>query len=152
MKLTPLWAGPGRSTQPADLAATLAFVVGGGLIVWSGAIHLDLWNSGYRSIATIGNLFMAQFVGGLLVGLLVIAVRRVWAAIVGLGFALSTIGGFLLSVRYGLFSFKDSWDAPFAKEAFALELSIVVVMAVAGALCLVRSAPSMRPTPVGTSS
>ncbi len=154
MNLAPLWSGPGGSRRPTDLAATLAFVVGGGLVIWSGAIHLDLWDSGYRSIATIGNLFMAQFIGGLLVGLLVIAVRRVWVALVGIGFGLSTMVGFLITVMHGLFGFKESWDAPFATQAFAIEVSIVVVLTIAGALCLARSAPAATPTttPVGTPS
>jgi hypothetical protein len=151
MKLQRLRAGPGLSRHPRDLAATLTFVVGAALIIWSASIHLDLWNQGYRSIATIGPLFLLQFIGGLVVGLLVLAVRNVWAALVGIGFGLSTVGGFLLSVTMGLFKFKDSWDAPFAKEAFVLEISIVIVLAIAGALCLVRSAPAAAsPTPVAT--
>jgi hypothetical protein len=152
MKRNWLWAGPGRSRQPRDLATTLAFVLGGALIVWSASIHLDLWNSGYRSIATIGTLFLLQFIGGVILGLLVMAARSVWAALIGIGFGLSTIGGFLLSVTTGLFNFKESWAAPFAKQAFALEVSIVVVLTIAGALCLERSAPAATsPTPVATS-
>jgi hypothetical protein len=153
MKLHRLREGPGLSRQPRDLASTLAFVVGGVLIIWSASIHLYLWNSGYRSIATIGTLFLLQFIGGLIAGLLVIGARRVWAALIGIGFGLSTIGGFLLSVTTGLFNFKESWAAPFAKEAFALEISIVIVLTIAGALCLVRSAPAATsPTPVATTS
>jgi hypothetical protein len=153
MKLDRLWLGPRGSRQPTDLAATLAFVLGAALIIWSGSIHLDLWNSGYRNIGTIGTLFMLQFIGGLVVGLVVLVARRVWAALVGIGFGLSTIGGFLLSVTHGLFGFKDSWAAPFAKEAFAVEISIVVVLTIAGALCLARSAPAATiTTPVATPS
>ena len=71
-----------------------------------------------------------------------------------MGFSLSTIGGFLISVDHGLFGFKDSWDAPFGKQAFGIELSIVVVLALAGALCLAGSASSQttRATPAGSSS
>jgi hypothetical protein len=77
----------------------------------------------------------------------------VWSALVGIGFGLSTMAGFLLSVTHGLFGFKDSWAAPFATEAFALEMSIVATLAIAGALGLARSAPAAtRTTPVATTS
>jgi hypothetical protein len=145
MRISFLWAGPGRSTRPAALAATLAFVAGSALVLWSAAVHLDLWDSGYRSIATIGPLFLLQSIGGIVLGLLILAVRRVWAALLGIGFALSTLAGFLVSVAHGLFGFRDSWDAPFAQEAFVLEIAIVVVLLFAGALCLAQSAPASTP-------
>src|SRR6266550_73241 len=31
-------------------------------------VHLDLWVQGFRSIATIGPLFMLNFVGGMIIG------------------------------------------------------------------------------------
>lgn len=129
--------GPSQESTPAGLAAVAAFVAGGLLIIWSSYIHFHLWQSlGYRHIATIGPLFLLQSVGGLLLGLVVIGARRVWAALLGAGFAISTMVGFLFSVEYGLFGFKDTWSAPFAHEAFALEVGILGLCAVAGALCL----------------
>ena len=109
---------------------------------------------GYRSIATIGPLFLLQSIAGLVIGLGVVAVRRLWAAVIGIGFALTTIAGFLLSVAHGLFGFKDSWLAPFAKQAFAIEILAVVVLIAAAALCLAGSAPHARAgsTPAGTAT
>jgi hypothetical protein len=148
--------GPGRSRRPLDLAATAVFVLGGVLIVWSAFIHFHLWDEtdGYRSIPTIGPLFLLQSIAGLVVGIGVVAVRRLWAALVGIGFVVSTLVGFLLSVAVGLFGFKDSWLAPFAKEAFTVELLTVVVLIAAAALCLVGSAPRARAgtTPAGTAT
>jgi len=62
----------------------------------------------------------------------------VWVAIGGIGFAVSTMAGFLLSVLLpnGLFNFKESWLAPFAKQAFGIEIATAVVLVVAAALCL----------------
>jgi hypothetical protein len=153
MKTAPLWSGPRRSTRPVDLAATTALVVGGALIIWSSAVHFHLWESvGYKQIPTIGPLFLLQSIGGLVIGLAVLAFRQVWAALLGFGFALSTLGGFLLSVTHGLFGFTETWQAPFAMEAFAIELTIAVVLAIAAALCLAGSAPSRagRVTPLGS--
>jgi hypothetical protein len=120
------------------------------LLVWSAYI---LWfePGGYRSIPTIGPLFLLQSIAGLVIGVAAVAVRRLWVAAVGTGFALLTVGGFLVTVAHGLFGFKDSWQAPFATEAFDVAAA---VLALAAALCLIRSAPRVRSgsTPAGATS
>ncbi len=138
--------GPGRSRRPVDLGATAAFAAGGLLLVWSAYIHFHLWHEpgGYRSIPTIGPLFLLQSIAGLVIGIAVVAARRLWAALIGIGFALATMAGFLISVAHGLFGFKDSWVAPFAKEAFTIEVVAAVVLVIAAALCLIGSAPRVR--------
>jgi len=151
-----LLRGPRLSRRPLDLVATAAFVAGGALLVTSAAIHFHLWaeTDGYRSIPTIGPLFLLQSIAGLVIGVGVVVVRRLWAAVIGVGFAVATVGGFLLSVSNGLFGFKDSWLAPFAKEAFVVEVAAAGVLALAGVLCLVGSAPRARAgsTPAGTAT
>jgi hypothetical protein len=136
------------------VAADAAFLAGGLLIVWSASIHFHLWDeaNGYRSIPTIGWLFLLQSIAGLVLGVGVVVVRRVWAAVLGVGFALATIGGFLLSVVHGLFGFQDSWLAPFATQAFAIEVAAAAVLCLAAALSLVGSAPGVRTgnSPAGT--
>ena len=54
-------------------------VAGAGLLITTGAIHLDLYLTGYRTIPTIGWLFLL----------------------------LATLGGYLLSVWTGLFGFRE---------------------------------------------
>jgi hypothetical protein len=148
-----LLRGPGRDRRPAGLAATACFLAGGVLLVWSAYVHFHLWGEtdGYRSIPTIGPLFLLQSIAGLVIGLGIIAVRRVWAAVVGVGFALATIGGFLISVAYGLFGFKDSWLAPYAKEAFVVEVIAAVLLVAAASLSLAQSVPRAQtgPSPAG---
>jgi plastocyanin len=136
-----LQVGPPSDRQGAKWAATAAFAAGGLLIIWSSFIHLHLWQTlGYRHITTIGPLFLLQSIGGFLLGLVIIAAPRVWAALLGAGFAVATMVGFFISVEHGLFGFKDTWSAPFAHEAFALELAIIGVCVIAGTLCLMGSA------------
>ena len=136
-----LQVGPPSDRNGAKWAATAAFAAGGLLIIWSSYIHFHLWQSlGYRHITTIGPLFLLQSIGGFLLGLVIIAARRVWAALLGVGFAVATMVGFFISVEHGLFGFKDTWSAPFAHEAFALELAIIGVCVIAGTLCLMGSA------------
>jgi hypothetical protein len=145
--------GPGRPRRALDWAATGAFVIGGLLLVWSAYVHYHLWSepNGYKLIPTIGNLFLAQWAAGFVVGVGAMVVRRLWAAVIGIGLALTTLTGFLISVVHGLFGFQDSWLAPFAKQSFWLEVAAVVVLGVAGALSLAGSAShtAAEPAPVG---
>jgi predicted lipoprotein with Yx(FWY)xxD motif len=82
-------------------------LAGAGLLAATGAIHLDLYLTGYRSIPTIGWLFLLQVISafGLAAAVLVSRSRLVTAA--GTGFALATLGGYLLSLWVGLFGFKE---------------------------------------------
>jgi predicted lipoprotein with Yx(FWY)xxD motif len=88
-------------------------VAGSGLLIAAGAIHLDLYLTGYRTIPTIGWLFLLQVIAafGLGLGVLAISGRHViasrLAAAGGAGFALATLAGYLLSVWTGLFGFKE---------------------------------------------
>jgi hypothetical protein len=83
--------------NPTGATATAAFVVGGFLIIWLSYIHFHLWQSvGDRHIPTTGALFLVQSIAGLVLGPLVIAVRRVWAAALDAGFAVATMVGFLV--------------------------------------------------------
>jgi predicted lipoprotein with Yx(FWY)xxD motif len=88
-------------------------VVGSGLLIATGAIHLDLYLTGYRTIPTIGWLFLLQVIAAFGLGLAVLAIPRRLVlpgrltAAAGAGFALATLGGYLLSVWIGLFGFKE---------------------------------------------
>ena len=82
-------------------------LAGGGLLVATGAIHLDLYLTGYRSIPTIGWLFLLQVIAAFGLGVVVLATGHWLAAAAGAGFALSTLGGYLLSLWIGLFGFTE---------------------------------------------
>src|SRR5437667_12467073 len=101
--------GGGQRQRPVPrtrvrLALRLA---GGGLLIATGAIHLDLYLTGYRSIPAIGWLFLLQVIAafGLALAVLVIPSRLVAAA--AAVFPLATLGGYLLSVWIGLFGFTE---------------------------------------------
>ena len=108
-------AGPpeqaGRS--PRDWPRVFGRVAGSGLLFAAAAIHLDLYLTGYRSIPTIGWLFLLQVIAAFGLGLAVLAIpaRLVissrLAAAAGAGFALATLAGYLLSVWAGLFGFTE---------------------------------------------
>jgi predicted lipoprotein with Yx(FWY)xxD motif len=93
--------------------AVMLRVAGSGLLIATAAIHLDLYLTGYRTIPIIGWLFLVQVIAAFGLGLAVLAIPRRLvlltrlAAAAGAGFALATLGGYLLSVWVGLFGFKE---------------------------------------------
>src|SRR5436190_21796738 len=93
--------------------AVILRVAGSGLLIATAAIHLDLYLTGYRTIPTIGWLFLLQVIVAFGLGLAVLAipsrlaVASRLAAAAGAGFALATLGGYLLSVWIGLFGFTE---------------------------------------------
>jgi len=82
-------------------------VTGAGLLIAAAAVHLDLYLTGYRTIPTIGPLFLFQVIVGFALGLAVLVTGSRLAAAAGAGFALATLGGYLLSVQFGLFGFRE---------------------------------------------
>jgi plastocyanin len=105
----------------SPLPETIARAIGGALVLGAGAIHLDLYLTGYRFIPTIGWMFLLQVVAAFALGTAVlvsaaggaatltvrgIPAPRLVAGTAGL-FALATLGGYLLSLEVGLFGFSE---------------------------------------------
>ncbi|MGC1419627.1 MAG: hypothetical protein WA786_05865 [Acidimicrobiales bacterium] len=85
----------------------LVRLAGGGLVVATGAIHLDLYLTGYRTIPTIGWMFLVQVISAfLLAAAVTVADGRVVSA-VGAGFLMATLVGYLWSLWIGLFGFRE---------------------------------------------
>jgi predicted lipoprotein with Yx(FWY)xxD motif len=92
---------PQRSWQQLALR-----VAGAGLLAATGAIHLDLYLTGYRTIPTIGVLFLLQVIAAFVLAVVVLLGSRLGAA-AGALFSLSTLGGYLLTIWFGLFGFRE---------------------------------------------
>ena len=118
-------------------AITLGLVLGSALLASSGAIHLQLWAMGYRTIPTIGPLFLVQGIAGVLLAPLLLLWRRLLVVVAGAGFLVATIGGLLASVNFGLFGFMDTLAAPYAGLSLVLESVGAVILSVVGTV-LVR--------------
>jgi predicted lipoprotein with Yx(FWY)xxD motif len=82
-------------------------IVGAGLLVASGAIHLDLYLTGYRTIPTIGPLFLLQVIAAFVLAAAILITGNWVAEAAGALFAVSVLGGYLLSLWVGLFGFTE---------------------------------------------
>lgn len=117
---------------------------GAGLLVATGAIHLDLYLTGYRTIPTIGWLFLLQVVSAFVLAAAVLATQSRLVASSGALLALSTLGGYLLSLSIGLFSFKEVYTTA-GVAAGAIEVAALALLSVVALLGRDRAAGSERP-------
>ncbi|MBV9379914.1 MAG: hypothetical protein JO242_04500, partial [Streptosporangiaceae bacterium] len=121
----------------------LLLLAGAGLLAATAAIHLDLYLTGYRTIPTIGWLFLLQVIAAFALAAAAGATafvrgdgplpRLVTAA--GAGFAVATLGGYLLSLWVGLFGFKEV-------RTTAGTVAGVIEVAAFAALAMVAAAPA----------
>jgi predicted lipoprotein with Yx(FWY)xxD motif len=82
-------------------------VIGAGLLFATGAIHLDLYLTGYRTIPTIGWLFLLQVITAFGLGAVVLVSSSRLVAAAGGGLAIATLGGYLVSLHISLFGFRE---------------------------------------------
>jgi predicted lipoprotein with Yx(FWY)xxD motif len=99
--------GKHRRPKPSGWLQLRLRMVGAALLAASASIHLYLYLTGYRSIPTIGWLFLLQFIVAFVLAASVLVAHSRLAAAASAGFALSTLGAYLLAVWVGLFGFKE---------------------------------------------
>jgi hypothetical protein len=128
-----------RSAAPR-LSVGLRWVVnaamwlGAALVAASAVIHLHLWLTGYRNIPMIGPLFFTQTVVGFVLAIVLAWTRSVLIAVFSALFLTATIGGLLTSAWFGLFGFRDGFNAPYAGLSLFVEGAGVIVLGTGAAL------------------
>jgi predicted lipoprotein with Yx(FWY)xxD motif len=118
-----------RQAGTRPQAQLLLRLAGAGLLWATAGLHLDLYLTGYRTIPTIGPLFLLQVIAGLGLGLLVLLSGSRLAAAAGAGYALATLAGYLLSVQFGLFGFREIRTTS-GIVAGVIEVAAFIVLAV----------------------
>jgi predicted lipoprotein with Yx(FWY)xxD motif len=117
-------------------------IAGAALLVASGSIHLDLYLTGYRSIPTIGWLFLLQVIAAYVLAVAIGVTGHRLAAAAGAAFALGTLGGYLLSLKVGLFGFTEVRTTA-GIVAGILDVAAFAALATALATALVTAAVSV---------
>ena len=99
-------------------------------------VHLDLWAQGFRSVSTIGPLFMLDFVAGMIIGVSVLVWRHWLPALAAAGFGAATVIAFWISVVHGLFGVREAptgWSeilaevAEYSAVAFGLAVAVLLL-------------------------
>lgn len=133
-----LLTGPGQlRSRPLGWGVSLLAVAGAALLVWSSVIHLQLWSDGYSDISVIGPLFLAQGIGGIVIALVMVVVRRMVALGAGAVTLAATAVGLLLSVHISLFGYRESLAVPYAESSLVIEFTGAAVLVVAALVLLI---------------
>jgi hypothetical protein len=147
--LAVLLRGPRVYSSPLVRAVlTLVIAAGAVCVIGSGVIHLYLWGKqfGYRSIPTIGPLFLIQGIACILIGLLTAITRRFAIVLVAAGTMIASFCALIIAVEWGLFGWQDSWSAAYALTALYVEIAgAVLLLAAAVALAWSPRAGMARP-------
>jgi len=99
-------------------------------VVVSGLVHLQLWLVGMGAIAVIGPAFMLEAVSGVAIGVLLLAWRHWLPPLLAAGFALVTLGAFVVATGpAGLFSVHVMWRGT-AEWTVAVAEVIAIVLGV----------------------
>lgn len=125
-----------KAAAPGKAAIWALSVIDGGLLVTSGLIHLHLWDIAYRSVATLGPLFLVQAIAALVLAVAIVATRHILAIGAGLALVAGTIAGFFLARTVGLFGFKLTFTSGLATTVLVIEIMAIVTLALTGALLI----------------
>jgi hypothetical protein len=105
-------------------------------VLLAAVVHLDLWVQGFRSISTVGPLFMLDFIAGMIIGVGVLVWRHWLPAVAAAGFGAATVVAFWISVVHGLFGVKETPTgsseivaqvAEYAAVAFGLAAAVMLI-------------------------
>ena len=139
--------GRHRKVKLGDWRQPWLRVAGAVLLVVSAGIHLDLYLTGYRSIPTIGWLFLVQFLVAFVLAIGALVTHSRLVAVAGAAFALSTLGCYLLAVWIGLFGYKEIRTRA-GIAAGLIEVAAFATLALAVAIAGARQAAApARPRP-----
>jgi hypothetical protein len=140
MQLSVLCGSMRRDDRASRTRAVLLLagqLLGVGLTVLMGLIHLRLWLDGYRQIPIIGTLFIANAVCSAALAAILLTVpvrlRRLAAAVTAL-FTMGTLAGLILSLTIGLFGMHESVRAPLVPTTLTVESVGVLVLLLMAAL------------------
>jgi hypothetical protein len=115
-------------------------------------VHLDLWVQGFRSISTIGPLFMLNFVAGMIIGIGLLVWRHWLPALAAAGFGAATVTAFWISVVHGLFGVKETTSGSSEILAEIAEYSAIVFGLAVVVMLLLPQHPRQTNSPVRSTS
>ena len=108
--------------------ARLTRLLAAALLLAGGVIHFDLWRGGYRHIPAIGPLFLANFVGSIVLAVAVVLSRRQTFAVGGIVFAAGSLAALVLSRTVGVFGFTETVWTSQAMRTLASEAGAIATL------------------------
>ncbi|MEX2586468.1 MAG: tetratricopeptide repeat protein [Actinomycetota bacterium] len=129
---------PGASLT-RRVALTVATLAGVALLATSGIVHLHLWSDGYREIAIIGPLFVAQGIVAILLAIGVARFPNLGNTLAGAFVLLASAVALIISNRVGLFGLQEDLQGPAAQVALNAGIAGFAILIAAAWLILTSS-------------
>lgn len=98
------------------------------LVLAGGAVHLQLWNDGYRGIPRIGPSFMANVIISVALAVAIVIFRDRRIALAGILFSLAALGALVMSRTTGIFGFTEKAWTTSVVQAAAAEVGAVILL------------------------
>ncbi len=99
------------------------------LVAAAGAIHLYLWFDYFHLVHVVGALFLVNAAFGLALGVALLASRDVRVVLAAGGYAVGTLVAFVISTRWGLFGYRETFWGSWQEAAGGVELAAAVLVA-----------------------
>ena len=99
------------------------------LVTAAGALHLYLWFDYFHRVHVVGVLFLVNAAVGLLLGAVLLASRHALLLLVAGGYAVATLAAFVVSTRWGLFDYRESFWGGWQEAAGGVELTAALLAA-----------------------
>src|SRR5579859_1432769 len=102
-----------------------------GLVATAGAIHLYLWFDYFHVVHVVGALFLVNAAIGLGLGAALLVRPDALVLLAAAGYALGTLAAFVVSTRWGLFGYRETFLGSWQEAAAGVELAAIFAMALA---------------------
>ena len=123
-----------RHAYPVEMAKHLAYPATALLVVAAGAIHLYLYFDYFHRVHVVGVLFLANAAIGLLTAAVLLVRRDALVVLAAVAYAVGTLVGFVVSTRWSLFGYHETFWGSWQEAAGGVELAVVLL----GGLLLAR--------------
>lgn len=114
-------------------------------VLLSASIHLQIWAQGMSQVPIVGEAFMANAIGGVVLGVLVLTWRNPLPLLGAMGFGVATLGAYITSITVGLFGVREQPGGVIQTLAAAAEVAAIVFAI--GALVVEERARKRHPGP-----
>lgn len=99
------------------------------LVAAAGAIHLYLWFDYFHLVHVVGALFLVNAAVGFALGAALLVRREARVLLAAGGYAIGTLAGFVVSTRWGLFGYRETFWGSWQEAAGGVELAAASVVA-----------------------
>ena len=110
-----------------ELASDLLRALTAAAVLLSAVVHFELWATGFRQLHVVGPAFLLNAIGGIVIGVLLLAWRSWVSPVLAVGFGITTLGAFLLSTTpSGFFQVHERWTSVPVWLAFVSEVVAII--------------------------